>query len=467
MLKKYYQQFSLDSLIRILTGLFLFLLPWQTILIIKEQYLNGVKWEYGIMGYYGTEILLWVIIFMFMYWYWKKSKLQRTETKVRMTGDRLFIFSCLVFIVYTMLSGFWAIDSELARQHALRIMEMFFLFLIIYLGPLNFLQSAKWFIFGAIPVALLGIGQFLLQTTFVNKWFGLVYHPVWEAGTSIVASDSIGRWLRSYGSFSHPNVFGGYLVVVIVLLLYLSAGRQDCSIVKIDNVKKVFSSSLFPVSSAGGFILYSLFFTALFLTFSRSALIVLFISILVYWIIVLKIKYSLYLISYLTLLFIILTTILFPILSSRVPSSSYSEKQSVTERVFGYSDAWQVFKQNAWFGVGAGNYTLTVFEMDKTRSGWSYQPVHNTVFLFATELGIIGIILIIFVIISFIRYQISDSKYLFNYKYLLFGCYLLSVICYLLLTMFDHYLYSSYIGLMMTAVLLSLWSKFNVKSLHS
>src|SRR3989338_3887495 len=44
---------------------FLFIIPWQTRLILRHGVLNNGNWEYGIVGIYGTEILLWIIVLLF------------------------------------------------------------------------------------------------------------------------------------------------------------------------------------------------------------------------------------------------------------------------------------------------------------------------------------------------------------------------------------------------------------------
>ncbi|MFZ2190049.1 MAG: O-antigen ligase family protein [Candidatus Magasanikiibacteriota bacterium] len=445
------KQLSLQSILEFLTKLFLFLLPWQTIWIIREQYLGGVKMEYGTTGFYGTELLLWVTVVLFMVWFVKRNKELGIRNKFMLTRDRVFVFSVLLFTVYCLLSSMWAFDKGLAWQQGLRIMEMFLLFFIIFLGPLNFLQTAKWFVFGAIPVAVLGIGQFLLQETFTSKWLGLVAHPVWEAGTSIIQSDSIGRWLRAYGSFSHPNVFGGYLVIIIVTLLY-------CYIVKIGEQRRIFINLLF-------FILYPLFLTALFFTFSRSAWLSFFIILLSFIVIAIKqyfknLKQS-FIIYHLSFIIIILFSILFfPLIQTRVFSQSISEVRSVTERVSGYHEAWKIFKQDPLLGVGAGNYTLSLYRLDKWQPGWVYQPVHNVGLLVLSELGLVGVSLFFFVIGSFVYLIIKDkdgrNKILFIIPYFLFLIPLL---------IFDHYLYSSYTGLMMFGLFWSLWAKYSTQSL--
>ncbi len=221
---------KLEKTIKILLGFLLFLLPWQTIWIYQEKFLNGAKWEYGTLGLYATEILLWLCALLFIIWFYKQQKLQATSYKLQATKDRVFLLFCLLFIVYCLLSSFWSINPDIAWQQSLHIMEAIILFLMIFTGPLKLKTAMFWFVAGAGIQSLLGIWQFLTQTTFACKWLGLAYHPAFEAGTSII-SNAGGRWLRAYGAFPHPNIFGGYLVISLIftILLILDKNKKNKS----------------------------------------------------------------------------------------------------------------------------------------------------------------------------------------------------------------------------------------------
>ena len=145
---------------------------------------------------------------MFIMWYWKNYKLQITNYKFKMTKDRVFVLAVLSLISYLLLSLIWSADKSLALQQSLHILEAFLLFFILLLGPLKKEEAIKWLVFGSILPCVLGIWQFLSQSTLASPWLGLASHPAWQGGTSVVASETIGRWLRAYGPFSHPNVFG-------------------------------------------------------------------------------------------------------------------------------------------------------------------------------------------------------------------------------------------------------------------
>lgn len=443
-LEKINAQLKLDKILQFLLCMFLFLLPWQTIYIYRESFLNNVKWEYGTLGFYGIEILLWVIVILFMVWFWYQSRLKAISYKLKATKDRVFILSLLFLISYFFISIIWASDKSLALQQSLRMMEAILLFLIIYIGPFEKQKLVKWFIYGAILPNILGIWQFLTQTTFASTLLGLSEHPVWQAGTSIIQNDTIGRWLRAYGPFSHPNIFGGYLVMVIAMFLSLRGAKRQ------SNPNEVGDCHAYPPtggSARNDVLIYSLLITTLFLTFSRSAWMAAVIVLLAHCFITKKYHF----IILPSIIITILSLVYFPLVQTRFSNQSVSEINSVEERVSGYSEAWQIFKQHSILGVGAGNYTLATYQLDSTKPGYAYQPVHNVLALFVVEEGVTGLLLFLFIVLSLISYllffknEIGDRRYEMHL-----------ILFWLVLALFDHYLYSSHVGLMLGSVFFAL-----------
>ncbi|OGH79144.1 MAG: hypothetical protein A2469_03675 [Candidatus Magasanikbacteria bacterium RIFOXYC2_FULL_40_16] len=447
----------LESKLKFLLKSLLFLLPWQTIWIYKEGILNGVKWQYGTLGFYATEILLWLCAVLFLIWYLKKIKLRVTDYKgtlipishrdeLRITKEKIFLASLLIFLLYALASKYWALDMLVAEQSSLRLMEATILFLLILVGPLNFRESTIYFIAGAAVQSLLGIWQFLTQTTFAYKWLGLASHPVFEAGTSII-SNTDGRWLRAYGAFPHPNILGGYLVISLILttLLFLKSDKQN----------------LLRVTSYG--LLITLQTTALFFTFSRSAWLAFGVFIISLTILKIKNKTNnrqfLSLISYLLSLTILLSILFFPLVQTRFSQNSNNEIISTSERISGVEEAWQIISAKPLLGVGAGNYTLAAYQLNPARPGWEYQPVHNVFLLIFAELGIIGAVLLLLTILSIISHLLSLNKNT--------APYILCLISYVFLLTFDHYLFSTYAGLLISTVYLGILAKNDNPNLES
>ena len=140
-----------------------------------------------------------------------------------------FLIACAAFIGYVFLSTLWSIDRAVAWQHAIWIMEAFLLFFMIAAQTMTYglRLTAYGFISGTLIQSILGIWQFLTQSTFSSTLLGLTAHPAWAAGTSIVSTINEGRWLRTYGAFPHPNMLGGYLVMSLIIVDLLLLKKQQ------------------------------------------------------------------------------------------------------------------------------------------------------------------------------------------------------------------------------------------------
>lgn len=422
------QKFNLQFVLTFLLKVFLFILPWQTIWIYRESFFGDYKNQFGTLGFYVSEVLLWIIILLFIVWYWQKYKVESIKYKGwSFSKDKIFIFSILLFTVYCFLSSFWSLDFSVAWQHALRVMEMFLLFFVLYLGPLSRKEIMRWIMLGSILPIILGLFQFIFQSTFANKYFGLSVHPAWEAGSSIVVGN-FGRLLRAYGSFPHPNIFGGYLFIIL-LSSFLFFGKKE----KVSLVSYLFL----------GFVILILFFT-----FSRTALLAsmfLILGFLVYSFFN-KNKIIKKLSIFSLILFFVLLFSLWPVFQSRLSGGSINEVQSIEERTSGIEQSLSLWFGNKWFGVGISNYTFALRNSSPNLDPWLCQPVHNVGLLIFTELGIVGSLLFILVIVSSIVYFQSavPKKDIFWLIYAIF--------CFIILMFLDHYLYSFYIGLMLNSL---------------
>src|SRR3989344_5563437 len=98
----------LSRILKTTLGLLLFLLPWQTIWITQERIRGGAKWEYGTLGFYTTEILLWFSFLLFLFWFLDRFKKQKDSGLFHFTWtkDRLFLMTSLLLTSYCFLSLF-------------------------------------------------------------------------------------------------------------------------------------------------------------------------------------------------------------------------------------------------------------------------------------------------------------------------------------------------------------------------
>ena len=429
-------------MLKVLLRVFLFILPLHTILITRESFLNGTKWEYGTLGFFATEVLLWVTVFVFIVWVFKHKNFKFQISHFRLSKDRVFLFFVLLFVLWGYASVLWSHDKDLALQQVLHLMEAALLFVMLIAGPLKFRRVGAWFIFGACVVGLLGVGQFVFQDTFSSTLLGVSKHVPYEAGTSVVSSSEIGRWLRAYGSFSHPNIFGGYMAIAFFISVMLF-GVRFC------RKKKCWIYQ---------YIIPTVLLMGVFMSFSRSAIVVTAVALCVVFLYSLSRKkgvFSSYVFVYSLSLFVLLVTVFAPLVYTRLAVSSPQEKTSLSERSSQVHESWELSKKNIWTGVGAGNYTRALYEIYPDRPGWEYQPVHNVFLLIFVELGMIGLILLFCISVSFLIFVDSfickgKKRHCWLMKNAGIWFVLVSIFFpYMFISFFDHYLFSSYIGLML------------------
>ncbi len=387
--------------------------------------LRSAKWEYGTLGWYATEILLWCAVILFVVWFWQRSRMVMSRA-FRLTPDRIFVAACLAWLLYVLASTLWSVDAALALQAATRLLAAALFFFMIVLGPLSVRRMAALFIASALGQAVFGIYQFLSQSVATSPLLGLAAHPAWQGGAAVIEAGGE-RWLRAYGAFSHPNVFGGFLVagIIVTALLWPSTASRRVRL------------SALAIESA-----------ALFFTFSRSAWLALLMS---------GVGLAIYAFTtrarpHLATLLVLAASFavgfgLFPsLIATRLSVASPLEVRSVAERLGGFGDALELASLHPWHGVGIGNYTAALRTMVPGYPGYAYQPIHHVPLLFFIELGWFGVGLFGLALVSFAVFMSGQpSQRVVVLRLLPF------LIPYLVLALFDHYVFSSFTGLLLTA----------------
>ncbi len=393
------------ELFKNLLRIFLVTLPFQPVWILKERTLDGTKWQFGSLLLYSGELIIVLCVFLWIFQAWQEKKISINK---KLPAWAIWL---IIFIFYSLLSSTWSVYPDLAWQKTRLLTESILALIMIRFGPLTPKESLKWLLTGIIPAAVIGIYQFLSQSSFNFKWLGIINFETWQTGAPVIVNSG-GRWLRAFGSFLNPNIFGGYLALTLMLLLKKT---------------ETINSKLY--------ITLGILTTALFFSLSRSAWIALGIFILIY--IAQIIKEKKYTnskpIIFITILFFILGFIYTPLLQTRIKADSRNEKQSLEERASSYTQGLEVLKKNPLLGVGAGNYTaMTGQDL----------PVHNVFLLFLDELGVIGFVLAF--IVLFLVFKASETSFI----------YLISLFPLLFL---DHYLLSLWSGLVILASFLAIF----------
>lgn len=370
------------KLINILFFFFALLLPLQT----RYIFVTGVR-EYGTIALYLTDLLFLMLVILSPFF--KKNNWS-------LVGAWAFGLAVL----------FWS-HGQIEWYWWLRLGEALTVAYLIYTLPVLRTVLLGGLVLGAGLSSLLAIWQFYAQQIMAHSWFGLAAQAPWASGVSVLENMS-GRLLRSYGPFPHPNILGGYVALV---LLAAMARPEDFT--------KIFPSRWWQGA------MFGLMTTGVFLSFSRSAALVLMIGLI--WLFFEK-KITKKTVLSLTALFIILNIVFFQFTLGRVLADNRLEEMSKNQRVAGVKIALEIIKTHPWLGVGLGQFTNSAALLLSNHDPRYIEPVHNIYLLIASELGLVGLALIVLCLAGLRRRRTLD-------------CFALAVAI-VTLGMLDHYLWT-------------------------
>lgn len=365
--------------------IFIFLLPWQTKLILVPATNNYLE-----LSFYLSYLPLLLSLICFIV-YRLLLKKDESETRKKIPKYWFFLFA---FIFFNIISLFFASDKLLASYKIGVLLLALALFYILKLalnqesllqGFISRSRAIYVFLASIFLQAILGIYQFLSQSTFASKYLGLAFHDPALAGTSVIETSS-GRWLRAYGGLDHPNILAGVLVVALLLAAYLLAKR------------KIINSRLHIYGLLSIFIAYFIYLSALFFSFSRSAWLAFLVGAVALGLFFFKKEDKWTKGRYFVLLFfslMLVATLSFSyrdLLSTRIQASSRLEQISLNERSEQLQSARSLIKKEAWLGLGTGNYIVALKNTLPEKEAAYAQPVHNSYILLLLENGIFALL---------------------------------------------------------------------------
>jgi len=411
----------MEKLIKYLWGLFLFIFPLSMRYIVYEdasyRFGNFNPWTTGFV--YLPEVLLGVI---FVMWFFYKLRIKNYELKIKSNWMwvLLFLFAINAYIV-TLING----DSILGAIFILRLFEGLIIFWFVTEKILEPKRMITILLCGALFQIVWGYAQWIS-----NSSLGLTFF-----GESVLGPDILGvakndlangiKQIRAYGSFLHPNIFAGYLLVIFFL-------------------------SLNYLKYASKFFWTAVFVFGIYLTNSRAAMIVGFTCIIIYFLFyqfkALPIRKT---VALIILLILGLGNLWFFKSSYAVNTRDAAWKERLSQNTISYN----MWKANPW-GVGIGNFTLDMENftdcgsnrgsdsgsncLDRKLLPWEFQPVHNTYFLILNETGIQGLLILLSFLLALFDLYWRDGK-------------AVPIFALLLLAPFDHLLWDSWVGLVLVA----------------
>ncbi len=426
--------------------LFIFILPWQTRLIIKEGEINGGYFEYGTYSLYASDILLLFLFFLSAIYVFKKRKgwqdfYQKNNIKIKKYWYALAFLDLFAFI-----SIFVASNHYLAFYKYICLLSGIGLFVIIIYFPYKKSKAIVSFSLSLLLQGIIALVQFFMQISPANKYLGMANHDPINLGVSVVEGMGnlgyIERWLRSYGSLDHPNILGGFLTMgLLIVLINLLIKSKKTSLNHLDNFRrKIFKMNIlfYPV----------IFFTVIgiFFSFSRTAWLAMFIFLSLFILITIfkkdKLiqKYFLPIFLYSGIIIFLISIPFGNLIEARLKGQGRLEYISKVERINSAYLAKDILKDHYLFGTGIANYTLSLKnDYVKDEKSYYYQPTHNTFLLIWSEIGIFG--LIAFLLFLMFLFFEESNKESFIYRITLFFTFVVFLF-------FDHWWWSLHFGIL-------------------
>ena len=385
------------------------ILPLQTQWILIAADVHGEPWEFGVARIFASALFVMLAAVMVV----RRVSIPRQAR--------------LVMIVLVVLFGVWSfMHSGVTIRAFMAWLQMSVLITVptvMWCGAQIF--GLRWVVGGF----LVGIGitipfavwQIVLQYSPEVMVLGLTAYDPLIAGTSVVQVETQ-RWLRAYGTLPHPNIYAGALITAM-LGVWLYAKEHPA----------IFW--LLPALAA--LVLF---------TFSRSGWAAMLVITVFGFSKIMVIAKKQFLAS--LAMVGVLSLLVLPQIQVRLGGTSghVLESRSITERISTYEDAQTIIAQHKLIGTGIGRYTLVLQELFPERGGYQLQPVHNTAMLMIAELGGIGVLIFLFLIVHAMPKPYIRSRY---------GIVVVSVV--LILGAVDHYLWSTQSGLILLGVLIGLF----------
>lgn len=422
-------KYKLNISYQLLIGLFVFLIPSNLFLKFFESstYVNGLQIDYLIPKLYLSDLIIFALFSLYIFE--NKNNLRK---KIGFCSKKAFNFvkqnRLLSFLALAVLlrqvnadypiSSFWYLG---------KILEI--MGLIFVLREQRKLITEKLLLISLLTTILFQSSIAIIQ--FINQ--GSVYGYLLlgegkldkQIGLAKQVFNGVEKILP-YGTTAHPNILAGFLSIAVLTVFLLLNSKN---LKKYQLIKQPFI-----------FIPLLIGIVALFLTFSWSAWLVITAALFIY--LSKNYLHKKYLtISILGIIIIPLTIFIL---------GEFTTATSIIRRNYLNKAAITMLIKNPIWGVGLNNFTAHVEENSQVREVVRFtQPVHHSLLLLSTEIGLVGLITIYLVIRHSLQKIRKDLTHL-------------SLIILILspIIALDHYLLSNQTGILLIVLLTSLPKNF-------
>ncbi len=324
----------------------------------------------------------------------------------------------IFFVIINILSSISPLVTLYQYFH-LAFYYVFFLRLTQSL-KVSFHIMAEYLPLSAVWSVILALMQIVKQSSLGGflPWLGERPLSLFSLNIAKISLGKLGIFLRPYATFPHPNAMAGYLLVTYFISLYFITVN-----------KKSIVPQLGLVFSLAGILI----------SFSRSVMVSLGLAFLI-----INIKNNRIigiLISSLALLSIIYFSI------------NIGSQTSLTDRFYLLEKAFTIISSRPLLGIGLGNFSKFVYSPSPTGFYLEVQPVHNLILLFVSEIGLPFFIMAIILFWRAGIYNIFHSDI----------CLQLSLMSVFLISLVDHYWFTSDSNLLLLILLFTL-IKFDINN---
>lgn len=379
---------------------------------IYDEFVNGIIVNYLIPTLSILDVWCGILLFSFVF--------TKGKTFIKKALEKYYII--LSILISFLLLHLFIIKEFIAFIVSLRIL-LFIILLILLIDIIK--SSGKKFLekyyklFTILSLFNLLIQGFIAIQQFI-KGYSLNLGMLGESqvvsgmrGSSfIILHEKI--FLRGYGTFPHPNLLAGYLILIFFLSIFIFLRSKRC-------IRYLNSMN------------FVLCLFTMFLTFSRIGIFLILLSIilfLIYEVFFLRNMYVKRLSFENTKSYSFYIPFIY--IYERFSDLLRGGDSSFTERMDLCKSAIHVWKDNLFLGGGVGMFIRSMrdFVPRSSKGIMILQPVHNIFLLMLAELGVLGFLIISFSIIILL-FPIIKRNFNFYVFLILFNI--------LIIGSFDHY----------------------------
>jgi O-antigen ligase len=289
-------------------------------------------------------------------------------------------------------------------------------------------------------ISILGTFQFVRQSAIFNNYLFFGEQP-YSTSTPYIAKESYAGVSRipPYATFLHPNILAGFLVVLLTFLVgSIAVTNKGQPLIHLRNLSYASAGILgtFALILTKSYTAWLAFILGILLLFSLTVLKV---KVVGRWLLVL-LTFGPFLLG-----------LFFPLFKVSVnkflPDNSVNSVLSVERRSSLLLASYKMIYEKPLFGWGINSFTYTSAPFVIHREMILFtQPVHNVFVLLGVEVGLIGLMLFLSILVYTIFKTFQTGAYIYS----------VALIQIMLMSNFDHYFITTHQTLLLLILTLAL-----------